>query len=160
MDPRLEPAFREEGYRNWKKCYGNDSRLRRQERSEAHVQSVVFNEARMALRKTDQSRCAVLDMMDDAHSKTFEENRHYLRTVRLTATQKIAQRETGSMYRVSNNDLQNLSYGQYCGNFLTILSLAKNDLIVASQIQRGPLNAKHTHHSIQNVLLDIMADII
>ena len=90
--------------------------LRRHERYEAHVQSVAFNDARMALRKTDQSRCTVLSMMDDAHSKTVEENRQYLRTVceilRLTAMQKIAQRETGSMYRVSNNEHQNLSLSE------------------------------------------------
>ena len=28
VDPRLESAFREEGNLNWKKCYGNDNRLK------------------------------------------------------------------------------------------------------------------------------------
>ena len=38
--------------------------------------------------------------------------------------------------------------------------VAKHDPIVAKKIKRGPRNAKYTHHSIQNVLFDVMADMV
>ena len=48
---------------------------------------------------------------------------------------------------------------QSCGNFLAILSVvARHDLVVAERIRYRPENAKYTHHTIQNALLDIMKD--
>ena len=80
----------------------------------------------------------VLNLLGDKHRKAAEENRHYLKTVRevllLTATQKIAQRESGSVFRDADFDIENLSYGSNCGNFLGILALvAKHDPIVAKK---------------------------
>ena len=56
---------------------------------------------------------------------------------------------------------QSLTFGQSCGNFLAILSVvARHDPVIAERIQYGPANAKYTHHTIQNALLDIMKDMI
>ena len=47
------------------------------------------------------------------------------------------------------------------GNFLEMLELvASHDDIVKKRIEEGPQNAKYTHHSIQDVLVRIMADVI
>ena len=78
-----------------------------------------------------------------------------------TATQKIAQRESGSIFRDANFDTENLSYGSNCSNFLAILALvAKHNQIVSKTIEHGPKNAKYTHQSIQNALLDVMAEMV
>ena len=56
---------------------------------------------------------------------------------------------------------QSLTFEQSYGNFLAILSVvARHDPVIAERIQYGPANAKYTHHTIQNALLDIMKDII
>ena len=79
----------------------------------------------------------------------------------LTAQRKIAQRETGRSFRVGDIDVQGLEFGPSCGNFLAILALlAKHDPIVAEKICLGPKNAKYTHHSIQNAILDIMKEMV
>ena len=68
-----------------------------------------------------------------------------------------AQRITGSVHKTSNNNRENLYYGQYCRNFLAILSLmANHDPNVTSNISRRSLNAKYTHHSIHYALISTM----
>ena len=55
---------------------------------------------------------------------------------------------------------QSLTFGQSCGNFLTILSVvARHDPVTAERVQYEPSNAKYTHHTIQNALLVITKDI-
>jgi hypothetical protein len=77
----------------------------------------------------------------------------------VTAQQKIAQRETGRSFRVKDITRKSLTFGQSCGNFLAILSVvARHDPVIAERIRYGPTNAKYTHHTIQNALLDIMKD--
>ena len=54
---------------------------------------------------------------------------------------------------------QSLTFGQSCGNFLATLSVvARHDPVIAERIQYGPENAKYTHRTIQNALLDFMKD--
>ena len=164
-DSHQEVTFTEVGYRQWNRCYGKESSLKKHERSEMHQKAIEHSNAQMILRKTGQSRQTVLNMLGDKHRKVAVENRHYLKTVcevlLLTATQKIAQRESGSVFRDADFDIENLSYGSNCGNFLGILTLvAKHDPIVAKKIKHGPKNAKYTHHSIQNALFDVMADMV
>ena len=82
------------------------------------------------------------------------ENRHYLKSIweilRLTTAQNIAQRGHKESKESENR-----------GNFLEILDLlATRDDIVRKRIELGPDNAKYTHHSIQDALIKIMADII
>ena len=67
--------------------------------------------------------------------------------LRLTAIQLIAQR---------GHDESDRSLNQ--GNFLAILKLvAQHDTTVAKKIN-GPINARYTHHTIQNELIGIMAE--
>ena len=54
---------------------------------------------------------------------------------------------------------QSLTFGQSCGKFLAILSVvARHDPVIAKRVQYGPSNAKYTHHTMQNALLDITKD--
>ena len=47
------------------------------------------------------------------------------------------------------------------GNFLAILDLvARHDPIVARRLQEGSQNAKYTHHSIQDSVIDVAAVLI
>ena len=87
-------------------------------------------------------------------ARLIKDNRHYLRTVAevllLTARQKL---------RVKNIMRQSLTFGQSCGKFLAILSVvARHDPVIAKRVQYGPSNAKYTHHTMQNALLDITKD--
>jgi hypothetical protein len=71
----------------------------------------------------------------------------------------LPQRETGRSFRVKDIIRKSLTFGQSCGNFLAILSVvARHDPVIAERIRYGPTNAKYTHHTIQNALLDIMKD--
>jgi len=70
----------------------------------------------------------------------------------LTAVQNIAQRG----HRESNTDDDNNS-----GNFLEILSFMKNySEILEDRLENGPQNAKYTHHTVQDAILEILSDII
>lgn len=125
------------------------------EQSSDHQGCVVASSAYLTLQKSSNSKTSVASMLNSAHHKSVLENRHYLKTIceilLLTASQKIAQRESG-MYRKAENQHLN------CGNFLAVLDLvARHDKIVFDKIKTGPQNAKYTHHSIQNALLKIMA---
>jgi hypothetical protein len=107
---------------------------------------------------------AVLGMLNDAHLETVRENRHYLKTICeilcLTAERQIAQRET-SKFRRQDVDLEVIDFGPNSGIFLSILALvAKHDQIVARKIRNGPSNAKYTHHTVQNALISIMAEMV
>ena len=64
------------------------------------------------------------------------------------------------LFRASDVDTENfIDYGQHSGNFLSLLALVGNhDDVIARKIRSGPGNAKYTHHSVQNALLEIMAD--
>ena len=67
--------------------------------------------------------------------------------LRLTAIQLIAQRGHDESYHNLNQ-----------GNFLAVLKLvAEHDTIAAKKIN-GPINARYTHHTIQNELIGIMAE--
>eukprot|EP00112_Aurelia_sp_Birch-Aquarium-sp1_P022749 Seg652.9 transcript_id=Seg652.9/GoldUCD/mRNA.D3Y31 product="Zinc finger MYM-type protein 1" protein_id=Seg652.9/GoldUCD/D3Y31 len=58
-------------------------------------------------------------------------------------------------------DVKELDFGPSCGNFLAILALlAKHNPIIAEKIRLGPKNAKYTHHSVQNAILDIMKEMV
>ena len=156
---RKELAFVTHGMRNWKRCYGtkpHNNKLRQLHTSSQHAESV-------AARIKSGHFQSVAELQDAEHAKHIKDNRHYLRTVAeillLSAQQKIAQRETGRSFRAKNIVKKSLTFGQSCGNFLRILSLvARHDPVIAEKIRHGRANAKYTHHTIQNALLDIMKD--
>ena len=80
-------------------------------------------------------------------------NREYVKiivdTLQLTAVQNIAQRG----HCESNDDAD-----ENRGNFLEILNFLKNYCkILQANI---PNNAKYTHHSMQNAVLEILSEII
>jgi len=113
---------------------------------------------------THPTRHSVLGMISDAHSQMVHENRHYLKTLCeilcLTAERHISQRES-LQFRQKDVDLEHTNFGPNSGVFLSLLSLvAKHDEIVAWKVKSGPQNAKYTHHTVQNALLSIMAEIV
>ena len=68
----------------------------------------------------------------------------------LTATQNLPQHGHRESEESTNR-----------GNFLEILKLvASHDEIVQKRLTEGPQNAKYKHHSIQDALLNVMADMI
>ena len=98
----------------------------------------------------------VTSLFNESHAKLVERNRSYLKiiadTLRLTAVQNIAQRG----HRESTTDDDNNR-----GNSLEILSFMKNySEILEDRLENGPQNAKYTHHTIQDAILEIFSDII
>ena len=160
-------TFVASGFRNWKKCYGSDpkrNKLLKHQLSSAHSGAVAAHGAFQTVKRNNDSRQSVLGMISDAHMQTVRENRHYLKTLCeilcLTAERQIAQRES-SQFRQKDVDLESLDFGPNSGIFLAILGLvAKHDKIVATKIRSGPNNAKYTHHTVQNALLGIMAEMV
>ena len=85
--------------------------------------------------------------------KKVNENRHYMKTiwevVLFTATQNTAQRGHKEDDDVSNP-----------GNVKKILwSAAKHDTILADRIKNGPKNERYTSHSIQNEVVEVLANL-
>ena len=163
---RKEPTFVLQGFRNWKKCYGSDeknNKLLQHQQSLIHADSVAAYAHYQDVKSGAFQ--SVPTLHDQGYSKLVQDNRHHLKAVcevlLLTAQRKIAQRETGRSFRTCDIDTQGLDFGPSCGNFLAILSLlAKHDPIIAEKIRLGPKNAKYTHHSIQNAILDIMKEMV
>lgn len=152
------------GYRQWKKCYGKsekENRLLKHQLSFSHCKAVANYEAY----NSTLEKGSVISQISKEHTMLIKENRHYLVTlceILLTiAQQKIGVRESGSLFRASAIDIESesIDYGPHSGNFLSLLALVGNhDEVIARRIRHGPGNAKYTHHSVQNALLDIMAD--
>ena len=158
---RKEATFVGEGFRNWTKCYGtkrSNNKLLQHNATLQHDECVDAHAHYVAV-KTGAFQ-SVAELQDSTHAKLLRENRQYMHMV-CEVLLVTAQRETGRSFRVDIIDLEKLDYGQSCGNFLVILSLiAKHDPIVAERIRSGPRNAKYTHHSVQNTLLNIMKDMV
>ena len=97
----------------------------------------------------------ILSQLDEGQAKQVLENRHFIITVaeviRLTCTQNIALRGHDESEKSVNR-----------GNFLEIMHLiAARDKIVESRLHgHGTGNAKYTHSSVQNAIINIMADMI
>ncbi|GBN10722.1 hypothetical protein AVEN_54209-1, partial [Araneus ventricosus] len=161
-DPCNE-AFRVDGFRHWKKCYGKDkkeNRLLKHQLSSSHRKAVI----NCKLFKEVQNNGNILMQLSNEKTSIIKENRHYIRTLceilLLTAQQKIGMRESRE-FRQSDVAITTdiIDYGPHSGNFLSMLAfVAKHDDIIARKIRHGPSNSKYTHHSIQNALLDIMAE--
>ena len=160
---RKGPTFVTHGMRDWKRCYEtrpNSNKLLQHHTSFQHAESVATYAHYLDIKSGKFQNVA--ELRDAEYTRLIKDNRHYLHTaaeVLLTAQQKIAQRETGRSFRVKNIMRQSLTFGQSCGNFLAILSVvARHDPVIAERIQYGLANAKYTHHTIQNALLDIRKD--
>lgn len=147
-------AFVSSGFRAWNRATGKDPKTNAfimHRNSDEHVLSVQKYNAYKDMTSKKQT---VLDMLDTEHRKQVLENRHYLKTVisvlRLTALQNAAQRGHDERLESLNR-----------GNFLEILELVgKHDEIVSKRLDAGPQNAKYTHSSIQNALIEIMGELI
>ena len=151
--------------RNWKRRFGTrvrDNKLMQHQASLQHAECVDAYAHYQDVKSGGFQ--SVAELQDSAHAKLITKNRKYMCTCEvllLTAQRKIAQRETGRSFRVDDINEENLDFGPSCGNFLAILPLiAKHDPVVAERIRSGPMNAKYTHHTVQNAFLDIMKDMI
>ena len=90
----------------------------------------------------------------------MKENRSYMKIIadilRLTAVQNMAQRGHRESEKHGNDGLNR-------GNFLTILEFMKPYCDVLRKrldSGKGPANAKYTHHSIQDSLIEIFSELI
>ncbi|XP_028415016.1 zinc finger MYM-type protein 1-like [Dendronephthya gigantea] len=148
--------FVTEGFCQWKKCTGEsqqNNRLLKHKNSQLPVDSTT-GKAYMESKLANQT---VTSLLNEGHNKLVERNRNYLKiiadTLRLTAVQNIAQQG----HRESNTDDDNNNKG----NFLEILSFMKNySEILKDRLESGPQNAKYTHHTLQDAILEILSDII
>ncbi|GBM99085.1 hypothetical protein AVEN_243891-1 [Araneus ventricosus] len=146
------------------KCYGKsekENRLLKHKLSFSHCKAVANYEAY----NSTLEKGSVISQISKEHAMLIKENRHYLVTlceILLTISQqKIGVRESGSLFRASAIDIESesIDYRPHSGNFLSLLALVGNHAeVIARRIRHGPGNAKYTHHSVQNALLDIMAD--
>ena len=147
-------VFTINGFRAWNRATGKDSKTNafiKHTKSDDHCFAV---DKYKAYKQVLLSGKNVINLMDSNHQKEVLENRHYLKTVAevllLTATQNIAQRGHDEG-KDSNNK----------GNFLEALELVSHhDEIIRQRLEDGPRNAKYTHHSIQNAIVSIMAELI
>ncbi|XP_068114995.1 zinc finger MYM-type protein 1-like [Hyperolius riggenbachi] len=143
-------AFVRLGFQNWKKAIGKDGSLTIHNSAEAHKAShVAWCEFQI---RTRDGR-TLNTMLGEEHCKLVTENRHYIKTIcdilRLTASQCIAQRG----HREDEKSLNR-------GNFIEILHLvSRHDNIVKKKLA-GARNARYTHHSIQDELINIMARLV
>lgn len=144
----VDLAFTKHGFRNWKRSTGKDGSLSTHNKSHAHKEAMIS----WSDDKTRMSRGATVpQLVSKDKSKLIQQNREYMKTVAsvllLTARQNIAQRGHDE-----DEDSSNM------GNFLAILhEIAKHDENVQRKLH-GPTNAKYTHHSIQNDMINIMAE--
>lgn len=153
-DQNKSEVFTVIGFRAWNRATGKNPKRNtflQHKNSDDHLTAVVMCESFKSLSGKNET---VLSLIDDDHVKQVAANRHYLKTVaevlRLTAMQDLAQRGHREGVEEPNR-----------GNFLEILQcIANHDPIVQTKVTEGPANAKYTHHSIQNALLHIMADVV
>ena len=145
--------FTTEGFGQWKKCTGasqKDNRLTKHKNSLLHLDSSARYKAYM---ETKLSQKTITSLLNDDHRQFVKRNREYVKiivdTLRLTAVQNIAQRG----HRESNDDAD-----ENRGNFLEILNFLKNYCEILQE--NIPNNAKYTHHSVQNAVLEILSEII
>ena len=141
------------GYKNWKRALEKDAGFRKHENSVVHKTSVVsWDSYREMKRKgTDVS---VVTQISEAYAAEVKENRAYIAylsdILRFTVLQGIAQRGDDESSSSENK-----------GNFLELLHLIANkDPFLKKRLENCPQNAKYTHHSVQNELLTIMANLI
>lgn len=147
-------AFVSDGFNNWKKLSGSttkENRLLRHKSSESHVRCT---EAFNSYRTMSLGGKTVIDMLDSGHREMVAKNRRYIKTIidilRLTAVQNLAQR--GHRERSSEGNR---------GNFLELLHfLSKYSEELKRTLESNPSNAKYTHHSIQNAILECMSELI
>ena len=101
--------------------------------------------------KIRDPQTSVGTLISDAFTIKVRENRMYvgqiIEILRFTAVQGIAQRGNDETKDSENR-----------GNFLELLQLiSKNNPIVENKLKEGPKNAKYTHPSIQNEILNVLA---
>ncbi len=148
---RAEEVFTRTGYRDWKHASGKQGLFEKHSNCHAHKQAMVsWGE----YKKNAQKGTTIADRLDSTRSLQIQQNRHYIRTVAevilLCARQDIGLRG----HRESQLSLNR-------GNFLEILSLvASHDTTVQERLLHGPKNAVYTSPSIQNSLLNVMANMV
>lgn len=144
-----EQSFTKTGYRDWKHAAGKSGGFHTHQRSQVHITSaMLWNNYKSMKERGTSVQC----MVNDAHTKLVDENRHYLfvlaSVLRCTALQQISQRghlESGSTKK-----------GE--GNVREIMRLiSMTDETVRKRLETGPRNAKYLHHDIQNEFLSLMA---
>lgn len=138
------------GFKNWKKATEREGGFA------VHLKSDRHNQAMMAWRdyqRAVKTNKTLENVLNEQHTKQVKENREYIKTIGevllLTARQNIAQRghaESGD----SNNK----------GNFKEILDIVANHDAVVKHRLTSIHNAKYTSCTIQNEVLECMADMI
>jgi hypothetical protein len=147
-------TFIKTGFRSWNRGTG-DSKTNAfliHKNSECHVTALAKKAEFLSMSATGQT---VLSQIDKGHANRVLENRYYIKSVieviRLICTQNVSLRGHDEALESTNR-----------GNFLEIMNLlASKDKVIDARLNGlGVGNAKYTHHSIQNALINIIADTI
>ena len=147
-------SFVEVGFSNWKHAKASKSKgLNVHASSDCHINAIV---AWAEHKRMQSSSTSVGQILNEAHQRAVEENRHYIKTVAeilYTGRQNIAHRA----YREQDDAAAGLNKG----NFLELLSLiGKHDSKIAKKIEGLNENAKYTSPQIQNEVLQILVDMV
>ena len=148
---RAEEVLTRAGYRDWKDASGKQGLLEKHNNCHAHKQAMISWGEYI---KNARKGTTIADRLDSTRRVQVQDNRHYLKTVAevilLCAQQNISLRG----HHESHSSLNR-------GNFLEILSLvASHDRTVQERLLHGPRNAIYTAPSIQNSLLNVMANMV
>lgn len=140
------------GYSNWKRATENNSGLKKHKNSMSHKNCMVLWESYKQMQKANEAK-SIVSELSAAHVEEVRKNIEYIMKIadilNLIATQGIALRGHNESALSDNR-----------GNFIEILHhIAKNDPSLKRRIEEGLKNAKYTHHTIQNSILHIFADL-
>ena len=149
-----QDVFTSVGFQAWNRATGQDCKTNALLQHKNSDELSLSVEKHMLYKSLQSAEKDVAQMIDSEHKKQVLENRHYLKSIaeilRLTALQNLAQRG-----HREDEDSDNR------GNFLEMLDLlAGHDEVIQKRLADGPNNAKYTHHSIQDAVLKIMADLV
>lgn len=148
-----QSVFTSTGFSNWKKATEKDAGFKQHENSSSHKSCMIAWDSFSKV-KIQEGSTSVMCQISDSHRELVRENRFYIATLAeillLTAVQKVGQR---------GHDEKEESLNR--GNFLEVLNVIGNhDPRIQKKIENLPKNAKYTHHTIQNELVDIMATLV
>ena len=146
---RVEEAFTQVGFRDWKHAMGSHGILVKHNNSCNHKQAMASwcEYVRNSKRGT-----SIENVMSGIQKRRIEENRHYLKAV-IEVILLCAQQNIGLQGHCENEKSLNK------GSFLEILNIvARHDIIVKDRLQTGPRNVVYTSAEIQNTLLNLLGN--
>lgn len=146
-----DQIFIKKGFKNWKRASEKGAGFSQHSNSFLHKNSMV---CWASYKQQQQQNQSVGSQISKARQTLIKENRDYLKiiieSVLFLAHQGLALRSHDESESSGNK-----------GNFLELLTLlSKHNEVLYKKLKLGPKNAKYTHHTIQNEILEIASNLI